>query len=99
MDRHPDDKPKLIKDEQDFIRYVDEEMRPWPWYPREGTNRSTYLTFKRWIEHPLEYPCMVFSYVSEMDFTPGFDFETHYIYMEDARDLIIASVLHKSGVE
>lgn len=95
MNRHPDDKPKLIKNEQEFIDYVNEEMTVY-FYSYVGDKDpqpSTYKKYNPWIEHPLEYPCLVFSRVEDVDFTPGWDFHTEFIYLEDARELYVAKFL------
>ncbi len=95
MDRHPDDVPTLIRNKEEFKEYVGQAILDGTYYyGKEKDNPDElYEYFKGWIDHPLDYPCMMYIGIEEMDPRPGWDFILHFFYIEDARELYAAKFL------
>lgn len=87
MNRYPEDKPRLIINKEkwkEFIKEIDD---------------IEYITYFM-DEPPKEYPCFVYCITDYSDWNGHEnDIYCFYFYMDDARDLIISSILDKAGIE
>ncbi len=96
LDRHPDDKPILIKNKEEWIEHIGSHILVWRYLGDDRpkpSNKEKFEQYKGWIEDPEEYPCMVYTTTEDVDFRPGIDIINYFFYLEDARELYTAKFL------
>jgi hypothetical protein len=93
VDRHPDDKPVLIRNREEYIEYVGSNIGFYLRYRRPPA-KEMFERYEKWLEEPQEYPCMLYFESMDTDYGPcGQDFYYYWFYPEDARELLAAKFM------